>query len=371
MSVSGRDRYFDFLRALALIRVVLHHSFMSVVALQLAFPAMGVMFALGGSLMARSVDRDAGRAVRNRLRRLLPAVWLMGLILVPLMFYRGWPDRPGWSSLLLWAVPVGLPPASEFGEHLGAGVLWYIYTYVWLVLLSPWLLRLYRLWNLPAVLLPFVCLLLLFGYQGIFSVEVFWVLQNIFTYGTFWVLGIAHREGDLARLRAPVVLGVAVACVAGASAWAWRHPVDGEFAPHALPIAWPVYMFGFVLVLLRWAPPMGWMDRLRPVGGFVSLVNNRAVTIYLWHVAALVVAVHLCEPLGAGSAPAWGAPWPGVSSHWPAALAGLAVMSALLGVAVLAFGWVEDLAARRRPRLSPFVSRRPPAVVPAPSPVST
>ncbi|MFD0517246.1 acyltransferase family protein [Paractinoplanes durhamensis] len=192
--MSGRDRYFDFLRALALIRVVLHHSFMSVVALQLAFPAMGVMFALGGSLMARSVDRDAGRAVRNRLRRLLPAVWLMGLILVPLMFYRGWPDRPGWSSLLLWAVPVGLPPASEFGEHLGAGVLWYIYTYVWLVLLSPWLLRLYRLWNLPAVLLPFVCLLLLFGYQGIFSVEVFWVLQNIFTYGTFWVLGIAHRE---------------------------------------------------------------------------------------------------------------------------------------------------------------------------------
>src|SRR3954462_13270987 len=100
-----RDRYFDTLRAAAIVRVVLFHAF-PVAALELVFPSMGVMFALGGSLMAVSVDRSSATAVRNRVRRLLPALWAMGLILVPVMIVHGWPDRPSWPHLLLWAVPV-------------------------------------------------------------------------------------------------------------------------------------------------------------------------------------------------------------------------------------------------------------------------
>src|SRR3954464_3800028 len=156
---DSRDRYFDTLRAVAIVRVVVFHAF-PFAALELVFPSMGVMFALGGSLMVKSLDRDTARAVRSRLRRLLPALWVMGLILVPLMLARGWPDRPSWPHLLLWAVPVADPPASEFG-YAASGVLWYLVTYLWLVLLSPVLLRMYRRWRLATVLLPLLGLMVL------------------------------------------------------------------------------------------------------------------------------------------------------------------------------------------------------------------
>jgi peptidoglycan/LPS O-acetylase OafA/YrhL len=48
------------------------------------------------TLMSKSLDTSAPRAVKNRVRRLLPALWVMALILVPMMIVRGWPDRPSW-----------------------------------------------------------------------------------------------------------------------------------------------------------------------------------------------------------------------------------------------------------------------------------
>lgn len=51
---SGRDRYLDLLRAVALGRVVIYHIF-GWAWLTILFPSMGVMFALAGSLMARSL----------------------------------------------------------------------------------------------------------------------------------------------------------------------------------------------------------------------------------------------------------------------------------------------------------------------------
>lgn len=49
----GRDRYLDLLRSIALVRVVCYHLF-GWAWLTVLFPSMGVMFALAGSLMARS-----------------------------------------------------------------------------------------------------------------------------------------------------------------------------------------------------------------------------------------------------------------------------------------------------------------------------
>lgn len=348
-ATANRDRYFDTLRAVAIIRVVLFHAF-PVAALELVFPSMGVMFALGGSLMVKSLDRNAGRAVRNRLRRLLPALWAMALILVPVMIYHGWADRPAWPRLLLWILPIADPPSSEFG-YAAAGVLWYLVTYLWLVLLSPVLLALYRRWNLPTVLLPLVGLLLFMAYPGTFGDTAGWVLQNILGYAACWVLGMAHREGDLAKLRPALVLGLGAACVGGALGWAYLHPDGDGLDLPGRPLAYAIYSVGFVLVLLRWAPRMGWLARVRPLDGFVSMVNNRAVTIYLWHNVAITIAVALFDPLKL-----WRIPQQTLED---AADFGIAL--ALLAVAVLALGWVEDLAARRRPRISPFVKRRKPA----------
>jgi peptidoglycan/LPS O-acetylase OafA/YrhL len=360
--MSNRDRYFDTLRAVAIVRVVLFHAF-PVAALELVFPSMGVMFALGGSLMVKSLDRAEGRAVVNRMRRLLPALWVMGLILVPVMLQRGWPDQPSWPHLLLWALPIADPPSSEFG-YPAAGVLWYLVTYLWLVLLSPLLLRLYRRWNLPTVLLPLFGLMLLVAYPDRFGDTAGWVIQNILAFGSCWVLGMAHREGDLAGLRARTVLAVAVGCVAGALVWTWTHPGENGHDLTGIPVAYAVYSIGFVLALLRWSPRMEWLARVRPADSFVSMVNNRAVTIYLWHNVAITIAVYLFDPLKL-----WRIPHQSLEDATDFSIA-----LTLILVAVLGLGWVEDLAARRRPRLSPFVKRRKPqqpaAPAAAPEPVA-
>jgi peptidoglycan/LPS O-acetylase OafA/YrhL len=342
---AARDRYFDTLRTVAIIRVVLFHAF-PVAALELVFPSMGVLFALGGSLMVKSLDRSARRAIGNRVRRLLPALWVMGLILVPLMLRRGWPDHPTWS-LLLWVFPVATPPSSEFG-FAAAGVLWYLVTYLWLVLLSPPLLKLYRRFRLPSVLLPPALLAVFVLYPDAFGPTVGTVVQNVLAYAACWMLGFAHREGHLARLRPAVVLSLAAACVAGALAWAGQHPAEaGALDLPGIPLAYAVYHAGFVLALLRWSPRMDWLARIRPLDGFVSMVNNRAVTIYLWHNVAITIAVLLF-----GTLKLWEIPTP--------ALVDFSIALACLAVAVLSLGWVEDIAARRRPRMSPFPRRRTP-----------
>ncbi|MEV6492048.1 acyltransferase [Actinoplanes sp. NPDC051633] len=353
----NRDRYFDSLRVLAIIRVVLFHAF-PFAALELVFPSMGVMFALGGSLMVKSLDKSVSRTIRNRIRRLLPALWVMGLILVPLMLRLGWPDHARWS-LLLWLFPVANPPASEFG-YPAAGVLWYLVTYLWLVLLSPLLLKLYRRARLATILLPLALLGVFVIHPDVFGAQAGEVVQNVLMFAACWVLGFAHREGDLRRVRAAVLLPLAVAAVGGTLLWAFEHPADTGFDLVGIPLAYAIYSVGFVLVLLRWSPPMGWLARARPVDRFVSMVNNRAVTIYLWHNVAITIAVVLFDPLKL-----WEIPTQVLEDVVDFALA-----MSLLVVAVLSLGWVEDIAARRKPRMSPFPRPRrtaPAAVVPQPA----
>ena len=72
--IPVRDRYFDTLRAVALIRVVTYHPFGWAWA-GLVFPSMGVMFGLAGTLMAKSLERPAPKVLKSRLRRLLPPFW--------------------------------------------------------------------------------------------------------------------------------------------------------------------------------------------------------------------------------------------------------------------------------------------------------
>ena len=62
-----RNRYFDLLRAIAIVRVVVYHSTESA-WMSIIFPSMGVMFALAGSLMARSLKRPAWSVIRGRTR---------------------------------------------------------------------------------------------------------------------------------------------------------------------------------------------------------------------------------------------------------------------------------------------------------------
>lgn len=158
----GRDRYLDLLRSIALVRVVVYHLF-GWAWLTVVFPSMGVMFALAGSLMARSLGRPALGVIRGRVRRLLPPLWAFSAVALALMFAGGWnvvkdPDNGGtWGLIKLidYVVPIGAPP---FPWHVGsksglledtwavqaAGPLWYLRAYLWFVIASPLLLWAFR-----------------------------------------------------------------------------------------------------------------------------------------------------------------------------------------------------------------------------------
>src|SRR5690242_16105062 len=103
-----RNRYLDLLRAIAVARVVLYHV-TGWSALTIVFPAMSVMFALAGSMMAASLDRSGPAAVERRLRRLLPSLWVISAVGLPAMMIAGL----GWDwKSLLWFFPIVDPPAT-------------------------------------------------------------------------------------------------------------------------------------------------------------------------------------------------------------------------------------------------------------------
>src|SRR5215813_154115 len=106
-----RNRYVDLLRAAAIVRVVLYHT-LGLAWLTVVFPAMGLMFSLGGSLMAGSLDRTGTAAVVRRMRRILPPVWLLAVTaLVAIALTGGMPLD--WK-VLFWVLPVGDPPSNAW-----------------------------------------------------------------------------------------------------------------------------------------------------------------------------------------------------------------------------------------------------------------
>lgn len=361
VTVAKRDGYFDTLRAVAIVRVVAYHAFHHAV-LALIFPSMGVMFALGGSLMASSLDRKpAPQVVRGRLRRLLPALWFMGLVLVPLMLILDWKHHPPLYSLLLWILPLATPPASHgLGDAVaeGAGVLWYLATYLWLVLLSPLLLKAYRRFKLATVAVPLALLVLLHTVPLATGDNAVRTLGYVLTFLPCWLLGFAHRDGDLRRLKPLAVAGLAAACTLPTLLYVIaQHGPDGlDLVP--FPLAHALYSMGFVLVLLRISPPMQWLARVPLAQRAVAALNNRAVTIYLWHNVVITVAIVIGDHLDL---------W---EFHSGALiyLVFSAIALTMLAGAVLAFGWVEDLAARRPPRLRPWPVPRARHAAPADGP---
>jgi peptidoglycan/LPS O-acetylase OafA/YrhL len=138
--------------------------------------------------------------------------------------------------------------------------------------------------------------------------------------------------------------------------WLRGHQGDDAWDLNDVSEAQALWSLAFVLLVLRWQPPMGWLARVRPLDQAVDLLNARAVTVYLWHniaVAAIwpVLTVLALDDLGHLDDPV-----------------DLVATLLLTLVAVLAFGWVEDLAARRRPRLWPVGRDRKAQPAPVPDP---
>ncbi|MFF6910258.1 acyltransferase [Streptomyces sp. NPDC012389] len=362
----GRDRYLDLLRAVALVRVVIYHIF-GWAWLTILFPSMGVMFALAGSLMARSLARPALGVIRGRIRRLLPPMWAFSLVAVPMMFALSWQpvkeEGLWWFVKLAWYVfPVGAPPYPwSSGDPAGlledtwaiqaAGPLWYIRAYLWFVLASPLLLRAFR--KLPwATLLAPLGLTAVIG-TGLVTIpgETGNALGDFAVFGSCWILGFAHHDGLFKDVPRYLTISLASIVMGFGLWWASGHLTADGWDLNDIPLAQAAWSLGFCVILLQYAP--SWQElpgRLARFDRLVTLANNRAVTIYLWHNLVILATVPLIDLL-------WKIPY--VDAHLGSTVEATYTLLMtllvwpLIGLVILCVGWVEDVAAKRRPRLWP------------------
>ena len=349
-----RDRYIDSLRCVALIRVMTYHVF-GWAWLPILFPSMGIMFALAGSLIASSLDRSPGnpwRVLKKRGIRLLPPVWLLGLVVVPIMLVAGWTHSQtsgaplSWKTLLLWIVPISDPPGSTLGADWVVA-LWYIRAYLWFLLLSPATLWLFRHWPKRMIVLPVIVVLL--SALGVlsFAGRSGDVILSISMFGGCWMLGFAHHDNKIRSLPLVKVLLGGVALMALGLAWAFTHPDPvTAWDIDNIPMADTLYCLGAVLILLRLYPDFSWMEKRVVLDKLVTVINSRAMTIYLWGNVAIFLSIPILDS------------WSVTANLDQANAVGYLQMylaSWLIVIAaVFAFGWCEDLAARRPLQFNPW-----------------
>jgi peptidoglycan/LPS O-acetylase OafA/YrhL len=218
--------------------------------------------------------------------------------------------------------------------------MWYLRDFLWFVLLSPLVLPVFRRFPVATILTPYVGMAVI-TFAGLTPPP---VVRDLALYGGAWLLGFAHHDGMLARRRWWLIGALA----ATGAAWALTHPGPRGLDLNDIPLANALWSAAFVLAALSFAPNVRGSR-------WLTVLNARALTIYLWHVPFIVAVARFATWSGL---PIYG--WVGIG--WR-----LAVVSLLLGVAVLAVGWIEDVAAGRPPKLIPGAPRNRVPVSPAPA----
>ena len=344
-AVTGRERWLDLLKVAALARVIA--SEVGAPAYLSLFPAWGVLFGIGGSMMARSAQHEPEVDVMGqRLRRVLVPLWAFGIVAVPLMLWQGWgtaTDENTFyvSNLVFWIFPFLDPPGSTAAEHFTGG-LWYIRACLWFVLLTPVMRAGMRRSPLVAMLLPLVVV----GLDAWLNWDLSSgggtgpALMDFCIYAPCWMFGMAYRDGSLRGIQRILVGVLAVVALAGGAAWTKLH-VPGLNIDD-VPLSAALVSFGVVVPLLSVSPLMAWMDRVPVLRELLWLITGRALTIYLCFPIAIAAAPLIAARLKLGTD----------------ARTATFITVGLVVLATLAFGWVEDLAARRPLGLLPRAGRR-------------
>jgi fucose 4-O-acetylase-like acetyltransferase len=361
---ASRDRYVDFLRAFSISVVVLGHWLMAAVSfgptgfkatnalavmpwlqpLTWVLQVMPVFFFVGG--FAHLVTYDANRRrggryvhfVHGRLARLLRPVGVLLAVWVPL-------------TLLLDASSVSgavVRPVTKLVVQL----LWFLGVYVIVCALAPVTIAAHRRWGwrVPVALALFV---------GAVDVASFGLGAGWLRWANVlpvWLL--AHQLGYFYRSYSR--LGGCALAVSGFSGLvaltAWGpYPTSmvgmpGErMSNMAPPTVCIVALIALLTGLVVLARPLvtRWLARPRVWTGVVAL-NGVIMTVFLWHLTALLLAVFLLLPRGLFPQPAVG-----TGAWWLTRPLWFGVLLVLLGGLVAIFGRLE------RPA--------PVAYVPAPS----
>jgi len=327
---DSRDRVVDFLRLASIVVVVAGHWLMAVVTWQdgtfggvnaletlphawlltWVLQVMPVFFFVGG--FANAVAWDArrrrgegyGSYLSSRLERLMrpaaafAAAWLAGAAVLSV---------------------AGLGGAVEQGVRIVAKPLWFLAVYVIVVSAAPVMLRAHRRYRLIVPVALASAAVVVDIARIAFDVPAIGWLNFAFVWLLPHQLGFFYADGSLVRagrrVHALLAAGglVAVAMLVGSGVYS-RSMVgvaDGRVSNNSPPsitlVALAVWMIGAVML----ARPhlAAWLRRPR-VWTAVVAAAGIVMTVFLWHLTALLIVVPVALPLGfpqpgAGTAAWW------------------------------------------------------------------
>jgi peptidoglycan/LPS O-acetylase OafA/YrhL len=349
-TVRARDRFLDLLRLIAVVRVVLLHTctkppVIYLPWIQWIFPGMAEVFFVSGVVTAASLlRRRPAQVVALRLRRLLPPYYVYAFVALAVMAITDARSASPKAALLrrdviAFLLPVTRPTGSVSRTILW-GHLWFLTAFLWVIVMAPftfWLYRRVRAWSLLAHAIAFAALVWC-DKRGVFVVRE--ELYTVAMFGWFFQLGYTYQDGSLLRAPRRLLVGLGFALFG----FGWlvaehiepisRKPLHEMYASQSahflVGAAWMLGVIAFREPVSRWlAARRLWL---------LDVITQRTYTLFIWGPAANAVAMAASRKVG------------GAGGNLPVYLF---VTAAMLVGMTLTFGWIEDLASRRRPQLLP------------------
>jgi hypothetical protein len=353
------DHGLDVLGAVAIVVVTTLAGFSQVYP-PWAYPAAGLIAAVWGARTAAALDTGNHQPLRvtaHQLVGILPPVWIVGLVTLPVIGRQGWPGPSSaagtnWNRevLLTWLIPLAEPRPGDPGYHELAGRLWLVRALVWLTLLAPVLVFCVRTWTYRTTAVVMVLMAATtagaLGEQTGLATE---LGLSVGVLGGPWLLGVAHQDGRVRCGHPGWVVPAGVSLITG-GVWCFtalpdEWDADQGATPRGLGAS-AALALGVTLLALRFAPTLARLPTHRQASRVVDLLRRRMLTLYLWAGTCGFLTTVMPRP-------PWvdGLPWP--DAGWATCQVAVTWAGALAAAAVL--GWVEDLGADRLP---PAVSRR-------------
>lgn len=314
---ATRNRYVDFLRVVAILVVALGHWLLAAVVvrdgslvpnallniaswthpLTWVFQVMPIFFVVGGYSNALSWRSARGRGLGY-------AVWLrsrllrLGSPVVPLLI--------AWLTICTIAYVAGVPGGTlRTASQVALVPTWFLAAYVLVVATTPVALRLWERFGWASI----VGGLLVGGLVdwvslggGIMGSGVFLVgfANYLIVWGVVHQLGFAWRDGRLEGTGRRILLAAIGFGVLALMVWRLPYPismigVDTIAVNNSYPTRVTLGLLGLgqagVLLLLE--PVLQrWLQRPGPWKATI-LVSSRIMTLYLWHLTAMVLVIGL------------------------------------------------------------------------------
>lgn len=363
-----RDRFIDTIRVTAVLVVVFGHwtatsvtwddggivGDSALAAIPESHPAtwllqvMPLLFYVGGFANARSFAQHTTYLgyLRTRLQRLLRptlvfvAVWLIVAVVGDIL-------------------PLSLPNLLDRGADIAALPFWFVGLYVVVVAIAPAMLQLHRQWRwrVPLALAG-----------GTVVVDVLVHVLGLSGFGVcnyFFVWLLPHQMGFFHDERPPVpparLWAVSIGGLTGLIALTaiGGYPVSMVFVPGAdrgntePPSLAIVALSAFLIAGALLARP--WLDEKD--GNWVARLNRVPLSLYLWHVSAIPIAVAILYPLGFPQHPIGSTEW------WLWRPVWLLTLACVLTAIVAAVARFETHPDAVTPQLAPDRRRRPLAII--------